>query len=86
MGDRAMAQKEAPNQLEQYARELTLPTLLVRGGRSNIVSEEGAREFLALVPHAEYADIAGAHHMVAGDANDAFNQAIFAFLEKLAQG
>lgn len=74
----------APNQLEEAARRLTIPTLLLRGGRSRIVSEEGAREFLAMVPQAEYLDIAGADHMVAGDANDAFNEAVFAFVDKQA--
>jgi pimeloyl-ACP methyl ester carboxylesterase len=71
-----------PATLAQAARKLTVPTLLVRGGRSRVVSDEGVREFLQLTPHAEVADIAGAHHMVAGDANDAFNQAVFAFLDR----
>jgi pimeloyl-ACP methyl ester carboxylesterase len=74
------------NPLETAARALTLPTLLVRGSRSRIVSEEGARAFLEMVPHAEFVDIAGAHHMVAGDANDAFNDAVFRFIEKHAAG
>ena len=46
-----------------------------------MVSEEVAREFLSLVPHAEYLDLA-AGHMVAGDRNDAFTQAVLAFLLK----
>jgi pimeloyl-ACP methyl ester carboxylesterase len=71
------------NVLETAARALTLPVLLVRGGRSRILSEEGAREFLEMVPHADYAPIADAHHMVAGDANDAFNDAVFDFIAKL---
>jgi pimeloyl-ACP methyl ester carboxylesterase len=68
--------------LRSAARTLNVPTLLVRGAKSRVVSEEGAREFLAMVPHAEYADVAGADHMVAGDANDAFNHAVFSFLER----
>jgi pimeloyl-ACP methyl ester carboxylesterase len=74
-----------PNPLENAARALTIPTLLIRGGRSRIVSEEGAREFKQMVPHAESADISDAHHMVAGDANDAFNDAVFAFVGKLTR-
>lgn len=70
--------------LEAAARGLALPVLLVRGGRSRIVSEEGARAFLEMVPHADYANIEDAHHMVAGDANDAFNGAIFGFIGKQA--
>jgi len=70
--------------MKEAAKHLSIPVLYVRGGRSSVVSEEGAREFLKLVPHAEYADIAGAHHMVAGDANDAFNEAIFDFIDRSA--
>lgn len=40
------------------------------------------REFLEMVPHAEFVDICDARHMVAGDANDAFNAAVFAFVDK----
>jgi pimeloyl-ACP methyl ester carboxylesterase len=73
---------DGPNPLEALARAVDIPTLLVRGSRSRIVSEEGAREFLEMVPHAEFVDIAGAHHMVAGDANDAFNGAVFDFIDR----
>jgi pimeloyl-ACP methyl ester carboxylesterase len=73
---------DGPNPLESAARAVDIPTLLVRGSRSRIVSETSAREFLDMVPHAEFVDIAGAHHMVAGDANDAFNGAVFGFIEK----
>ncbi|MEO1061040.1 MAG: alpha/beta hydrolase [Actinomycetota bacterium] len=69
-----------PQRLDDAARELTIPTLLVRGRMSDVVSEEGARVFLGLVPHAEYVDVADAHHMVAGDRNDAFGSAVVDFL------
>lgn len=68
--------------LREAARRLTGPTLLVRGRQSDVLSQEGVDDFLELVPHAEFADIAGADHMVAGDRNDAFNEAVFAFLER----
>jgi pimeloyl-ACP methyl ester carboxylesterase len=70
-----------PELLQQAARALELPVLLIRGGRSRIVSEDGAREFLEMVPHARFVDIADADHMVAGDANDAFNAAVFSFVD-----
>jgi pimeloyl-ACP methyl ester carboxylesterase len=69
--------------LEAAARNLAVPTLLVRGRMSDLLSEEGAREMLAMAPHAEYADVAGAGHMVAGDRNDLFNDAIVGFLDRL---
>jgi pimeloyl-ACP methyl ester carboxylesterase len=66
------------------ARRLTIPTLLIRGGLSDIVSEAGAHEFLAAAPHAEYVDVSEAGHMVAGDRNDAFTAAVVTFLRGLA--
>lgn len=68
--------------LREAAGRLKVPTLLVRGRLSDVLSQEGVDDFLRLVPHAEFADIAGADHMVAGDRNDAFNEAVFAFLER----
>ena len=67
----------------QAARRITIPTLLVRGGSSELVQEEHLKEFLSLVPHAEYVDVTGARHMVAGDQNDQFAAAILDFLGKL---
>lgn len=75
-------QAEGSAVLETAARSLTIPTLLIRGGRSRIVTKEGARAFMEMVPHADYVHIDGAHHMVAGDANDAFNDAVFRFADR----
>jgi hypothetical protein len=36
-----------------------------------------------MVPHAAYADVAGARHMVAGDKNDQFSTAIVKFLDEI---
>jgi pimeloyl-ACP methyl ester carboxylesterase len=82
MGRDAEARIGGPNPLERAARALKIPALLIRGGRSRIVSEEGVREFREMVPQAESVDITDAHHMVAGDANDAFNEAVFTFVDK----
>jgi pimeloyl-ACP methyl ester carboxylesterase len=72
-----------PERLLAAARRLTVPTLLVRGRMSDVISEAGAREFLAAVPHARYVDVSGAGHMVAGDRNDIFAQAVTDFLHAL---
>jgi pimeloyl-ACP methyl ester carboxylesterase len=66
--------------LEADARALAVPTLLVRGGSSDVVTLEAVEKFRALVPSAEFADVRGAGHMVAGDKNDAFADAILRFL------
>ena len=68
--------------LEACARNLDLPTLLVRGGLSDVLSEEGAQAFLAMCPHAEYVNVSGAAHMVAGDRNDIFSTAVIDFLQR----
>jgi pimeloyl-ACP methyl ester carboxylesterase len=70
-----------PERLGKAARNLTVPTLLVRGRVSDLLSEEGAQELLQLVPHAQLVDVAGAGHMVAGDRNDLFNDAVVSFLD-----
>jgi len=72
-----------PARLQDAARKVSVPTLLVRGKVSDLLSEEGAQELLELVPHAEYVNVAGAGHMVAGDRNDLFNDAIVDFLDRL---
>ncbi len=69
--------------LAAAARTVTIPTLLVRGRQSDLLSEEGARDLLALIPHARMADVSGAGHMVAGDRNDLFNDAVLDFLDQL---
>ena len=52
----------------------------MRGKLSDVVSLEGAAEFRAAVPHARFADVSGAGHMVAGDRNDLFTDAVIEFL------
>jgi non-heme chloroperoxidase len=74
--------KQRQLRLEACARNLTLPTLLVRGGLSDILSEEGAKSFLELCPHSEYVNVTGAAHMVAGDRNDVFAGAVIEFLSR----
>lgn len=72
-----------PERLEAAAAKLSVPVLLVRGRVSDLLSEEGAQQLLRLVPHAQFADVAGAGHMVAGDRNDLFNDAVLSFLDSL---
>jgi len=66
------------------ARQLTVPTLLIRGRMSDLVSEQTAQEFLELQPAARFVDVSGAGHMVAGDRNDAFTDAVVEFLRTLS--
>ena len=74
---------EVEQMLVDAARRITIPTLLVRGASSELVGEEHAKDFLKLVSHATYVDVTGARHMVAGDRNDQFANAIESFLSEL---
>lgn len=69
----------------RHAQRLTMPVLLVRGRMSDVLSEEAANEFLQLVPQAEYVDVGGARHMVAGDRNDVFADSVIEFLQRVAR-
>lgn len=61
----------------------TVPTLLVRGVKSDIVTDEGVDHLAARIKRFEIADISGAGHMVAGDRNDLFNAAVIEFLGRI---
>jgi pimeloyl-ACP methyl ester carboxylesterase len=69
--------------LADAARRIDVPTLLVRGALSDIVSEEGVAELLELIPGATAIDVAGAAHMVAGDDNAVFVEQTEEFLRSL---
>jgi pimeloyl-ACP methyl ester carboxylesterase len=69
-------------ELELIARRLRLPVLLIRGKLSDLVTDAEVDEFRDMVPHAEYVDVAGAAHMIAGDKNDVFTDAVAAFLDR----
>lgn len=62
--------------------DLALPIHLVRGRMSELVSETAAQAFLTRLPNGSFTDVADAGHMVAGDRNDAFLEAVITFLER----
>jgi pimeloyl-ACP methyl ester carboxylesterase len=69
--------------VERYtaaARNVSVPTLLVRGSKSELVTPDNVKHFREAIPHAEYADVTDAAHMIAGDRNDAFNAVVLEFL------
>lgn len=65
--------------LEQAVMALTIPILLIRGRLSDVVSEEGVKDFLEKVPDAEFVELSGAGHTAAGDDNDAFSDVVVQF-------
>ena len=73
--------------LREAAEQLSVhnppPIMVVRGLRSEVVSDAGIAAFRALMPNLEVCDVAGAGHMVAGDRNDAFNEGVLGFLARV---
>lgn len=84
MGADGPAEVADRERLFRAAQSLRAPTLLVRGRESDLLSEAGVEEFLARMPAAEFTDVSGAGHMVAGDRNDAFTEAVRGFLDRVA--
>lgn len=77
---------EQTDRLLEATRRLAVPTLMVRGRESDVVSEETADEFLRAAPRARFVDVSKAGHMVAGDRNDVFSAAVVDFLRELRGG
>lgn len=83
LSDKSRGDRRHPDSLGDAARGLQLPTLLVRGRMSDMLSLDGVATFREQCPHAEFVDIADAGHMVVGDRNDAFTDAVVAFIDRL---
>jgi pimeloyl-ACP methyl ester carboxylesterase len=65
-----------------YCCRVRIPTLLVRGMASDVVTDAGTEEFKRLIPSLETFKVPGAGHMVAGDRNDIFNEGVIEFLKR----
>ena len=71
--------------LEQAVRDIRVPLHLIRGRMSELVSEDSVTAFRSLAPQAHFTDVAGARHMVAGDRNDVFTEAVASFLRQIRE-
>lgn len=69
--------------LLEAARRVRVPTLLISGEQSDIVSNSTIEEFQHCVPHARHVCVARATHMIVGDRNDAFTAAVREFIQPL---
>jgi pimeloyl-ACP methyl ester carboxylesterase len=69
-------------QLMAAANQVHIPTLLIRGLESDVVTDEGVADLRHRIPTLEIFNVPNAGHMVAGDKNDAFNQGLFDFLQR----
>ena len=81
-GDRNAKLSNMTDRMLAAADRIKIPTMLVRGKQSDVVSAEGVAELRERIAQLEFVDIDGAGHMIAGDRNDAFNSAVFDFLAR----
>lgn len=68
------------------ARALAVPALLVRGERSDVVTDADADAMRALMRGLRVVDVGGAGHMITGDDNDPFAAGLADFLDEVAGG
>lgn len=80
--ERDIGPLQSREQMDNAARNVQIPTLLVKGSLSEIVDEQGVEEFRRVLPKGEVVDVQGAGHMVAGDKNNAFDAAVLEFLRR----
>ena len=66
---------------EAALRALRVPLAVVHGGRSDVLDAATAAE-TARLGHGSVISVGDASHMVAGDANDVFSEALLGFLER----
>jgi len=76
-------QRFEQRRLEEAAARIAIPTLIVRGLCSDVVSAAGVDDMLVRIPLAQVVEVATAGHMVAGDENDPFAAALAGFLDRL---
>jgi len=65
------------------AEKVIIPTLLIRGALSDVVTMEDVDYFLSVISHAKFVEIEKAAHMIAGDRNDIFAEEAIKFLKSL---
>ena len=69
-----------------YVEELRHPTLVVRGGQSDVVAQDTAAEMVRRMRNGRLATVEGAGHLVMGDDPAGFERAVTSFLAELDAG
>ena len=81
-GIRAGPRPGDPPPVEPVYEDIAIPVHLVRGRMSELVSQEAGQAFVSRLRDGTFTDVADAGHMVAGDRNDVFLEAVTSFLER----
>ena len=74
----------APEDLWPAWKQITCPTLIVRGAESDVLSAEATQQMLATLPHASQVEIPRAAHMVFEENPEDFLTAVRAFVGRSA--
>ena len=72
--------KQFQGLLDVAFSNIHVPTMLVRGRLSDVVDQESVDDILARMPGVTIVEVEGAAHMIAGDQNGAFTDAVVKFL------
>ncbi|MGV6853364.1 MAG: alpha/beta fold hydrolase [bacterium] len=64
----------------EAAKRCHVPTLLITGTESDVVSEQGIIELLEALQYGEHFQVSEAGHMIVGDAQDLFTRQIVKFI------
>jgi pimeloyl-ACP methyl ester carboxylesterase len=67
--------------LDVAMSNIFVPTLLVRGELSDVVTQAGIDLMVSRLPDITVVEVAGAAHMIAGDQNDQFTNSVNTFLD-----
>jgi len=73
---------EFERELTEAATNLSIPIHFMRGGESELVTQEAAAHFRKIASHIHYTEIKGARHMMTGDQNDIFVDAALDYLAR----
>ena len=82
LGRTEVLPREYGGLLDVAMENIHVPTMLVRGLLSDVITPDDVDDLLARKPDVDVVEIDGAAHMIAGDQNDAFSTAVVTFLRE----
>jgi esterase len=74
---------ERRDMIKDNAQNITCPTLVLRGSRSDVLSDDNARDFAASVPHGRWLRVENAGHTIQGDNPRALLEVLDPFLAEI---
>jgi pimeloyl-ACP methyl ester carboxylesterase len=81
-GHRRINVKQMHDELAADVKKIQCPTLVVKGGESDVFSLDGARELQQAIPGSEFSLVPKAGHSVMGDNPPGFEMAVRTFYQK----